>query len=293
MGPNVVTATMPVCRALRRLRVPGGYAGHTGRLCSSCAEGHTLQGKFCKPCKGTTSPAMKRTVGLVVVCGTIASSILLLMAWLARPYFYEAERSFAKAVTDRTVRAYRRVTSKYQTQLKPHEDRMAQRSFDRARSIRQNVEMQVRGGARRTTSAADRTGCFGCFVDRGWWRVRRFAVETWASKRWWRRRVRAEASTPSRSCSVVEPRRSGRTCRPKRVSSPRSSPRLGERERTESLCMCALCPARRPLSARRVSGEGVAGEAAGQDRRVAGPSAFVIRQNVSPVARPPLRDVLC
>lgn len=67
-----------------------------------------------------------------------------------------------------------------------------------------------------------------------------------------------------------------------------------ERER-ESLCMCmcALCPARRPLSARRVSGEGVTGEAAGKDRRVAGPSAFLIRQNVSPVARPPLRDELC
>ena len=118
----------------------GWHAGHTGRLCSACAEGHTIQGHFCKPCQGTASPTVKRALGLVVT----VSIISLLVAWLSRPYFHETEDKITKAIAAKTARVYRRLNSKYQRQLKRHESKIS-RGLDKAQSkIQRNIEMQVR-----------------------------------------------------------------------------------------------------------------------------------------------------
>jgi ABC-type transport system involved in cytochrome bd biosynthesis fused ATPase/permease subunit len=119
------------------------HAGHTGRLCSSCAEGHTIQGHFCKPCEGTASPTVQKALSAVVT----ASLIGLLVAWLSRPYFHEKEEKLAKAIAAKTARVYRRINSKYRRQLKRHESKI-NRGLDKAQSkIQRNVEMQVRASA--------------------------------------------------------------------------------------------------------------------------------------------------
>ena len=91
-------------------------AGHTGRLCASCAPGHTIQGHFCKPCQGTASPVVKRTLGPVVTLALIA----LLVAWLSRPYFHDTEQNITKALAAKTVGVYRRLNSKYRRQVSPN-----------------------------------------------------------------------------------------------------------------------------------------------------------------------------
>jgi esterase/lipase len=118
----------------------GRHAGHTGRLCSSCVEGHTIQGHFCEPCEGTASPTVQKALSV----GVTACLVGLLVAWLSRPYFHEKEEKFAKALAAKTAKVYRRINSKYRRQLKRHESKVS-RGLDKAQSkIRRNVEMQVR-----------------------------------------------------------------------------------------------------------------------------------------------------
>ena len=118
----------------------GGGAGHTGRLCSACIEGYTIQGHFCKPCDGTASPAVKKTLGPAVTLLIVG----LLVAWLFRPYFHEKEQVIAKAISAKSLQVFRRMNSRYKKQLDRQASKIS-RGLDKTQSkIQRNIEIQVR-----------------------------------------------------------------------------------------------------------------------------------------------------
>jgi hypothetical protein len=117
-------------------------AGHTGRLCSACIEGHAIQGQYCLPCDGTVSPVVKKTLGFTFTLLIVG----LLVAWLGRPYFHEKEQIITKAISARSLQVYRRLNSKYRKQLNRQASK-ASRGLDKAQSkIQRNIEIQVRTG---------------------------------------------------------------------------------------------------------------------------------------------------
>jgi hypothetical protein len=119
-----------------------GGAGHTGRLCSACIEGHTIQGHYCKPCDGTASPIVKKTLGPTVTCVIVG----LLVAWLFRPYFHEREQVIAKAISAKSLQVFRRMNSRYKKQLDRQASKIS-RGLDKTQSkIQRNIEIQVRCG---------------------------------------------------------------------------------------------------------------------------------------------------
>ena len=119
-----------------------GGAGHTGRLCSACIEGHTIQGHYCKPCHGTASPTVKRALGLTFTLLIVG----LLVAWLFRPYFHEKEQVIAKAISAKSLQVLRRMNSKYKRQINRQASKIS-RGLNKAESrLQRNIEIQVRCG---------------------------------------------------------------------------------------------------------------------------------------------------
>jgi hypothetical protein len=119
-----------------------GGAGHTGRLCSWCTEGNTIQGHYCKPCHGTASPTVKKALGFTFTLLIVG----LLVAWLFRPYFHEREQIIAKAISAKSLQVYRRLNSNYKKQISRQASKIS-RGLDKAQSkIQRNIEIQVRCG---------------------------------------------------------------------------------------------------------------------------------------------------